>query len=84
MARTLAFGSRFWKCWPVLSFRPRLLECLRDYSRERFIADTLAGLTVGIVALPLAIGLGIASGVAPGAGSYTAIIGGFLVSALGG
>jgi sulfate permease, SulP family len=68
----------------VLSFRPRLLECLREYSRARFVADVLAGLTVGIVALPLAIGLGVASGVSPGAGIYTAIIGGFLVSALGG
>jgi SulP family sulfate permease len=67
-----------------LTFRPRLLGCLRDYSRERFATDLLAGLTVGIVALPLAIGLGIASGVTPGAGIYTAIIGGFLVSALGG
>jgi len=66
------------------SFRPKLVECLRDYSRERFFRDVLAGLTVGIVALPLAIGLGIASGVSPGTGIYTAIIGGFIVSALGG
>ncbi len=66
------------------SFRPKLFVCLRDYSRAKFLADVLAGLTVGIVALPLAIGLGIASGVSPGVGIYTAIIGGFLVSALGG
>jgi SulP family sulfate permease len=66
------------------SFRPKLLECLHGYSRERFFTDVLAGLLVGIVALPLAIGFGIASGASPGAGIYTAIIGGFLVSALGG
>ena len=66
------------------SFRPKLVECLRDYSRGKLLRDILAGLTVGIVALPLAIGFGIASGVSPGAGIYTAIIGGFLVSALGG
>jgi sulfate permease, SulP family len=66
------------------SFRPRLLDCLRDYSRRKFVNDVLAGLTVGIVALPLAVGLGIASGASPGAGIYTAIVGGFLVSALGG
>src|ERR1043165_7111366 len=68
----------------VLSFRPRLFDCLRDYSRAHLLRDVLAGLTVGIVALPLAIGLGIASGVSPGAGIYTAIVGGFVVSALGG
>ena len=67
-----------------LSFRPKLIECLRDYSRAKFAADILAGLTVGIVALPLAIGFAIASGVSPGAGIYTAIIGGFLVALLGG
>jgi SulP family sulfate permease len=67
-----------------LSFRPKLADCLRDYSRGKFLRDVLAGLTVGIVALPLAIGFGIASGVSPGAGIYTAIIGGFLVSAFGG
>lgn len=66
------------------SFRPKIIECLRSYTRANFIADVLAGLTVGIVALPLAIGLGIASGVSPGTGIFTAIIGGFLVSALGG
>jgi SulP family sulfate permease len=68
----------------MFSFRPRLLECLRDYSRPRLVSDVLAGLAVGIVALPLAIGLGIASGVSPGAGIFTAIIGGFIVSAFGG
>ncbi len=67
-----------------ISFQPKLLESLRDYSREKFLRDVLAGLTVGVVALPLAIGFGIASGVSPGAGIYTAIIGGFLVSAFGG
>jgi SulP family sulfate permease len=68
----------------ILSFRPKLFECLRGYSRERFLVDLLAGLTVGIVALPLAIGFGIAAGATPGAGIFTAIIGGFIVSALGG
>ena len=68
----------------VMRFRPRLVEALRDYSREKFIADLGAGLTVGIVALSLCIGLGIASGVTPQAGLYAGIIGGFVVSALGG
>lgn len=65
-------------------FRPRLLEVWRDYSRERFIGDLGAGLTVGVVALSLCIGLGISSGVSPAAGLYTGIVGGFLVSVLGG
>ncbi len=68
----------------MFAFRPRLLDCLPGYTRAHFTADVLAGLTVGVVALPLAIGLGIASGVSPGAGIFTAIIGGFLVSCLGG
>jgi len=66
------------------SFRPKLLESLRGYDRRRFVTDAMAGLTVGIVALSLCIGLGIASGVTPAAGLYTGIVGGFIVSALGG
>ena len=68
----------------VLRFRPRVFEALRDYNRDRFLQDVGAGLTVGVVALSLCVGLGIASGVTPAAGLYTGIIGGFLVSALGG
>jgi len=65
-------------------FRPKLLEALRKYDRPTFLADLAAGVTVGVVALPLAIGFGIASGVTPGQGLWTAIIAGFLISALGG
>lgn len=65
-------------------FRPRLLDALAAYSRARFLADLGAGLTVGIVALPLAMAFAIASGVKPEAGIFTAIIAGFLISALGG
>lgn len=65
-------------------FRPRLLDTLRGYSLQTFSSDLVAGLTVGVVALPLAMAFGIASGVTPQAGIYTAIIGGFIVSALGG
>lgn len=65
-------------------FRPRLLEVLAGYDREKFIADVGAGLTVGVVALSLCIGLGISSGVTPAAGLYAGVVGGFLVSALGG
>ena len=61
-------------------FAPRLVSELRHYNKEKFMADLMAGLIVGIVALPLAI----ASGVSPSQGILTAIIGGFLVSALGG
>ncbi|MBL8359323.1 MAG: STAS domain-containing protein [Rubrivivax sp.] len=65
-------------------FRPRLLDALRGYDRGRFVADAGAGLTVGIVALPLAMAFAIASGVKPEQGIFTAIIAGFLISALGG
>ena len=54
---------------------------MKDYRRRDLVADTIAGLTVGLVALPLAMAFGIASGVTPQAGIYTAIRGGFLVSA---
>lgn len=65
-------------------FRPAALDCLRHYSLSKFKSDLIAGIVVGIVALPLAIAFAIASGVSPTAGLVTAIIGGFLVSALGG
>ena len=65
-------------------FRPKLRETLRGYDRDAFLQDLGAGLTVGVIALSLCIGLGIASGVSPAAGLYTGIVGGFLVSALGG
>ena len=68
----------------TIDFHPKLFSALRHYSMERFRADITAGIVVGIVALPLAIAFGIASGVSPSIGLITAIIGGFLVSALGG
>ena len=64
------------------AFAPRLVSELRHYNKEKFAADLMAGLIVGIVALPLAIAFGIASGVTPSQGILTAIIGGFIVSAL--
>jgi SulP family sulfate permease len=67
---------------PVLV--PKLITTLKDYSRPQFVTDLGAGIIVGIVALPLAIAFGIASGVTPEAGLVTAIVAGFLISALGG
>lgn len=67
-----------------LDFKPKLLSALSHYSVDKLKADLVAGIVVGIVALPLAIAFGIASGVSPSVGLITAIIGGFLVSALGG
>src|SRR5277367_5830644 len=63
---------------------PRSIECLRNYTVGQFTQDLVAGLTVGLVALPLAMAFAIASGVPPQAGIYTAVIAGFLISALGG
>ncbi len=65
-------------------FAPKLLTTLKRYDRRQFVADLTAGAIVGIVALPLAIAFAISSGVPPERGLYTAIIGGFLISALGG
>ena len=67
-----------------LDFHPKFVASLASYSKERFLKDLMAGIIVGIVALPLAIAFGIASGVSPEKGLITAIIGGFLVSFLGG
>jgi SulP family sulfate permease len=63
---------------------PKSVLCLRDYNGNKFIHDLIAGVTVGLVALPLAMAFSIASGLTPQAGIYCAIITGFLISALGG
>ena len=67
-----------------LQWLPRSIECLRGYTLRQFSHDLIAGLTVGLVALPLAMAFAIASGVPPQAGLYTAVVAGFLISALGG
>jgi sulfate permease, SulP family len=65
-------------------FRPHVVDSLKGYTRQRFYQDVGAGITVGVVALPLAMAFAIASGLKPEAGLFTAIIAGFLISALGG
>lgn len=65
-------------------FHPKILDALEGYSRARLLQDVGAGLTVGVVALPLAMAFAIASGLKPEAGLFTAIIAGFLVASLGG
>ena len=65
-------------------FKPKLWDSIKTYTKEKFFGDLLSGIIVGIVALPLAIAFGIASGVSPEKGIITAIIGGFVVSFLGG
>lgn len=65
-------------------FKPRLLSQLANYNKATFMADLMSGIIVGIVALPLAIAFGIASGVSPEKGIITAIVAGFIISALGG
>jgi len=66
------------------AWMPKSVILLRDYSFDKFVSDLIAGVTVGLVALPLAMAFAIASGVPPQAGIYCAIVTGFLVSALGG
>ena len=68
----------------LFEFKPKLFSCLKNYSKETFMADLMAGIIVGIVALPLAIAFGIASGVSPEKGIITAIIAGFIISLMGG
>ena len=66
------------------AWTPKSIGALQTYSREKFVGDLIAGITVGLVALPLAMAFAIASGVPPQAGLYTAVVAGFLISALGG
>ena len=68
----------------TVSFKPKLFSTLRHYDRQQFMTDLLAGIIVGIVALPLAIAFGIASGVTPEKGIITAIVAGLIVSVFGG
>jgi SulP family sulfate permease len=76
--------------WSAISLKlddrwlPKSVVCLRDYSLSKFLRDVVAGITVGLVALPLAMAFAIASGLTPQAGIYCAIVTGFLISALGG
>src|SRR6202142_1325378 len=76
--------------WSAISLKlddrwlPKSVVCLREYSLNKFLKDIIAGITVGLVALPLAMAFAIASGLTPQAGIYCAIVTGFLVSALGG
>jgi SulP family sulfate permease len=72
----IAFADQRWL--------PKSVLCLQDYNRNKFLHDLLAGVTVGLVALPLAMAFAIASGLTPQAGIYCAVVTGFLISALGG
>src|SRR5512147_565914 len=67
-----------------IAFRPKLLDCLPGYNRAQLGKDLASGITVGVLALPLAMAFAIASGCSPTAGIWTAIVAGFLTSALGG
>ena len=69
---------------PSFKRLPRSLQCLHGYTAAQLSHDLVAGVTVGLVALPLAMAFAIASGVSPQAGLYTAVVAGFIISALGG
>ncbi|MGA8301583.1 MAG: SulP family inorganic anion transporter [Terriglobales bacterium] len=79
MARAFSIGSLLPDEW-----LPKSVLCLRDYDGKKFLHDIIAGITVGLVALPLAMAFSIASGLTPQAGIYCAIVTGFLISLLGG
>src|SRR5579859_6350999 len=69
---------------PIDHWLPKSVILLRNYDRHKFFSDLIAGITVGLVALPLAMAFAISSGLSPQAGLYCAIVTGFLISALGG
>src|SRR5208283_4647096 len=79
MARAFSQGSFLPDQW-----LPKSILCLRDYNLNKFLRDLVAGITVGLVALPLAMAFSIASGLTPQAGIYCAIVTGFIISLLGG
>ena len=66
------------------AFHPKLLDCFKNYNRSAFFSDICAGISVGILALPLAMAFAIASGVTPEQGLYTAIVAGFIIAVFGG
>jgi SulP family sulfate permease len=68
----------------TIMFKPKLFDTLKHYTLQQFGKDLMAGLIVGIVALPLAIAFAIASGVSPEKGLFTAVVAGFIISAFGG
>ena len=68
----------------LMRFRPKIVDAIKGYDSHTFIKDLSSGITVGVIALPLAIAFAIASGLKPEAGLISAVIGGFLISALGG
>src|SRR5690606_17907167 len=68
----------------IAMYRPKLFDTLKHYSKPQLTKDIVAGIIVGIVALPLAIAFAIASGVSPEKGLFTAIVAGFIISAFGG
>src|SRR5689334_18526067 len=76
--------------WSAISLKlddrwlPKSVLCLREYNLNKFLHDVIAGVTVGLVALPLAMAFAISSGLLPQAGIYCAVVTGFLISALGG
>src|SRR5215472_6622276 len=72
------------RAFPMDQWLPKSVLCLRDYNANKFVHDLIAGITVGLVALPLAMAFSIASGLTPQAGIYCAIVTGFLISMLGG
>jgi SulP family sulfate permease len=67
----------------MFRFHPKILDTLPGYNRETLTGDIAAGITIGVLALPLAMAFAIASGMSPAAGIWTAIVAGFLVSEIG-